>query len=468
MHSRAEAPLLSWPLPVHLIDRVLIPRSSVAGITWPALPAPQAAAMLALQYQLEQSQWWPPEMLREQQLRQLAKTLEHACETIPFYRERFLACGLDPQSAHWPDDFPKLPLLSRADVQAAAGALLSTRPPPEHGAVSEGQTSGSTGRPIRFFNTTMTQFFWRVFTLREHLWHQRDFMGKLAAIRKVPEAGARSGWGPSTDVVFDTGPSAALKIETDTGQQAAWLQEQDPDYLLSFPSNIEALARLCLAQGIRPGKLREVRAVGEVVTPELHRLCREAWGVRLVDVYSAQEVGYIALQCPETGHYHIQSEGVLVEILDAQGEPCKPGEVGRVVITTLHNMAMPLIRYEIGDFAEVGEACPCGRGLPVLKRIMGRVRNMLTLPSGAKRWPLMGIDRTHPAATSVKQYQFIQRSLDTIEVMLVTAWPLSQEEEALRTHLQFKLGFEFTINFTYCEDIPRSAGGKFEDFRSEL
>lgn len=428
--------------------------------------------MLALQYQLEQSQWWPPEVLREQQLRQLAKTLEHACDTIPFYRERFLACGLDPKSAHWPDDFSKLPLLSRADVQAAAGALLSTRPPPEHGAVSEGQTSGSTGRPIRFFSTKITQFFWRVFTLREHLWHQRDFMGKLAAIRHFKGevgAGTQSGWGPSTDVAFDTGPSVMLKIESDTGQQMAWLQEQNPDYLLSFPSNIEALARLCLERGVRFGKLREVRAVGEVVTPALHRLCSEAWGVRLVDVYSAQEVGYIALQCPVAEHYHIQSEGLLVEVLDAQGGHCKPGEIGRVVITTLHNMAMPLIRYEIGDFAEVGEACPCGRGLPVLKQVRGRVRNMLTLPSGAKRWPLMGINRAHPAAKSIKQYQFIQRSLDTIEARLVTAWSLSrEEEEALRALLQSKLGFEFKINFVYCEDIPRSAGGKFEEFRSEL
>ncbi len=195
---------------------MLIPRSSVAGIEWPALPAPPGAAMLALQYQLEQSQWWPPEILLEQQQRQLSQTLVHACATIPFYRERFLACGLDPQSALWPDDFPKLPLLTRAEVQGAAGALLSAKPPPEHGRVSEGQTSGSTGRPIRFFSTGVTQSFWHAFTLREHLWHARDFSGKLAAIRKVSKAGERSGWGPSTDVVFDTGPSVGLKIETDT------------------------------------------------------------------------------------------------------------------------------------------------------------------------------------------------------------------------------------------------------------
>jgi phenylacetate-coenzyme A ligase PaaK-like adenylate-forming protein len=61
-----------------------------------------------------------------------------------------------------------------------------------------------------------------------------------------------------------------------------------------------------------------------------------------------------------------------VEVLDEEGRPCAPGETGRVVATSLNNFAMPLIRYETGDTAEVGAPCPCGRGLPVLTRIMGR------------------------------------------------------------------------------------------------
>src|SRR6185295_14515719 len=99
------------------------------------------------------------------------------------------------------------------------------------------------------------------------------------------------------------------------------------------------------------------------------------WGVGVVDVYSSEECGQIALQCPEHEQYHVQSESVLVEVLDDEGRPCAPGTIGRVVLTTLQNFAMPLIRYDIGDFAEPGPACPCGRALPVLTRIVGRVRN---------------------------------------------------------------------------------------------
>ena len=76
-----------------------------------------------------------------------------------------------------------------------------------------------------------------------------------------------------------------------------------------------------------------------------------------------------------------------MEVLDNHGRPCKEGETGRVVLTDLHNFTMPLIRYEIGDYAEVGPPCACGRGLPVLARILGRSRNMLTLPAGDRIWP---------------------------------------------------------------------------------
>jgi phenylacetate-CoA ligase len=88
-------------------------------------------------------------------------------------------------------------------------------------------------------------------------------------------------------------------------------------------------------------------------------------------MYSANETGYLALQCPLSGHYHVQSETVLVEVLDEVGRACRPGETGAVVVTPLQNFAMPLLRYSLGDFAEVGSPCACGRHLPVLKEILG-------------------------------------------------------------------------------------------------
>ena len=127
-----------------------------------------------------------------------------------------------------------------------------------------------------------------------------------------------------------------------------------------------------------------MRTFGEILEPVCRATCQQVFGVKVVDMYSSQEVGYIALQCPEHEHYHVQAENLLVEVLAEDGRGCGPGEVGRVVVTTLHNFAMPLLRYDIGDYAEVGASCPCGRGLGVLTRILGRQRNLLVLPDGRR------------------------------------------------------------------------------------
>src|SRR5262249_14466253 len=140
--------------------------------------------------------------------------------------------------------------------------------------------------------------------------------------------------------------------------------------------------------------------------------------VEVVDSYSSEELGYIGLQCPGREHYHVQAENLLVEVLRGDGSPCVAGETGRMVVTTLHNFAMPFVRYANGDYAEVGPACPCGRGLPVLTRIAGRQRNMLMRPDGVQHWPSFPTE-VWGGIAPVRQLQVVQDALDHVEVRLV-------------------------------------------------
>ncbi|MBI5463093.1 MAG: phenylacetate--CoA ligase family protein [Gammaproteobacteria bacterium] len=454
------------------IDRH-IPRSIVSGIGWPAMPDANAAGMLALQQQLAQSQWWSPETLYAQQQAQLAQVLTHALDTIPAYAQRFRAAGLALRTPALLEAWQAVPLLARRELRSAGETFMSRKVPPAHGSLSKVQTSGSTGTPITAYGTKVTALFWRAFTLREHLWQRRDLGGRFAAIRPEgtlqPGRGQRAvGWGPATDAVYATGESFALSSRTDIPTQAAWLQEVRPDYLLSLPSNLIALARHCRERGIALPNLREVRSYGEVAGDELRQTCRAVWGVAVKDAYSAQEVGYMALQCPEHEHYHVMSEGVLLEVLDTAGHACAPGEIGRVVVTTLHNFAMPLIRYEIGDYAEVGAPCACGRGLPVIARVLGRHRNMLTFPDGRQAYPSFPAELWDDIAP-IRQLQLVQTALTQIMARLVVARPLTaQETDTFASRLQARLGYPFVIELRYQEDIPRSAGGKYEDFISEV
>jgi phenylacetate-CoA ligase len=231
------------------------------------------------------------------------------------------------------------------------------------------------------------------------------------------------------------------------------------------------LARYCLDRKIELEGLEQVMLIGEIAGAGVREACRRAWGASVADIYSAREIGYIALQCPEAGCLHVQSEGVLAEVLDEAGEPCAPGEVGRVVLTPLHNFAMPLIRYDIGDYAEVGAPCRCGRGLPVLRRVLGRQQNMIVLPSGERRWTLLSSGNIEGLLelAPIRQYQFAQVARDAIQARLAVVRPLSAaEESAIRSWLIARLGHPFAVAFAYVDAIPRTKGGKYLDFVSEL
>ncbi|MGP1678943.1 MAG: phenylacetate--CoA ligase family protein, partial [Burkholderiales bacterium] len=340
--------------------------------------------------------------------------------------------------------------------------------PQAHGGWYESETSGSTGSPITYYATGLTQLFWRACTLRDHVWHRRDLSGKLAAIRPNVQTGQSEGWGPATDVAFTTGPCVLLKLPADMDAQLDWLQAQAPQYLISTASNVCWLARRSLERGIELPSLIEARSYGAVIPDGGRAAVRRAWDVALVDLYTAEEVGYIALQCPQHEHYHVQSENLMVEILDEAGRPCAPGAIGRVVVTTLHNFAMPLLRYALGDYAEAGEPCPCGRGLPVIRRILGRERNILSLPDGRRHWPSFPSGKWAHAAP-VRQLQMVQKTTEDIVLRVVAARALTQaERQDLIAALQACLGYPFRMTIDEVQEIPRMASHKYEDFVSEI
>ena len=191
----------------------------------------------------------------------------------------------------------------------------------------------------------------------------------------------------------------------------------------------------------------------------------DVFGARVEDLYSSQELGVIAVQCPASDLYHVMAESVIVEVLDPAGQPCDAGDVGSVVVTALHNCATPIVRYDIGDYAEVAAPCPCGRGLPTLRRILGRERNLILMPDGTRHWPLFDAIRFRDIA-SIRQYQFIQHDRERIEVRVVAERDVSADQEReLRGVIQQKLGYPFTLEFTYFDgQLPRTPGGKFEQF----
>ena len=167
-------------------------------------------------------------------------------------------------------------------MQSAGRRLLSRALPKQHGKIGWTQTSGSTGQPVRVATTSLVNHFWRAVTLRDHQWSQRDFQGKLAVIRASPNPASppqpttSPSWGIATHGLYQTGPSVSLDISANVSDQVAWLKHENPDYLLTYPSNLLALTNYCLHHGITLPNLRDVRAVGEIVTSAMREGCKQA------------------------------------------------------------------------------------------------------------------------------------------------------------------------------------------------
>jgi phenylacetate-CoA ligase len=449
---------------------IAFPPAEDSLIHWPQLSRGEKGGFRLPMDALEKTEKLNAQEREAQQYAQLCHLAHFAQAHTPHFRARMEQAGLIPQDLGSQKALQLLPRLSRRDLQLNLSSIDSGVAAQPHAPFNTLSTSGSTGEPISLRRSAACQAFWMAYTLREHLWHRRNFSLPLAVIRGHV-GGAKPmqlpNWGAPVSMFFATGAGHALAINTDTAQQAAWLSQVRPGYVLLYPNTLAALLDEAEAGRLNLRQLQQLRTIGETLQPALRARAREVLGVEVADTYSSQEAGIIAYQCPEAGTYHVM-EGLIVELLDEDGNPVPNGEVGRVVLTDLHNFATPLIRYEIGDYAiRISTPCACGRGLDGLLAIKGRERNLVKLPDGRRHWPLVGFHR-YRAIADIAQYQVVQHSLEQVELRLVVGnnHPLSaHQEQQLQALLRESLGHDFDVHITYFTgQIPRGVNGKFDEF----
>lgn len=458
---------ITWPPISHCIDKQTFEYSGKR-----AVPDGRGATILSLLGQMDIIQWWPTNQIQQQQLLQIRQLVTHFKNSSPFYRTLLQKAGVKDIEHLSFSDFQQLPIITRKDFQHAGETLFSESPPAEHGPVISITTSGSTGTPVTIRCTPLTDaVHWAAF-IRNDIWHKRDFGKKFAYIQsyrdldfgRYPEGAFLERWNEA----LATGPLVILNVSTATmEEQLEWLQREQPAYLMSFPSNLAGLARLCINKGEKLPWLENISTIGEQLSPAQRQTMEEAWGVPVCETYGCTEATYIAFQHPDREQLMVQSECVYAEIVDEAGRPCDIGQVGRVVITTLHNFATPVIRYEVGDLAVWGEEDK-ERGLPVIAKVLGRSRDVICLPNGEKGFPLRwgeDIGRLAP----VRQWQLIQKSYTDMELRLAVERELSREEEqAIIKAYERVIGSEYCFSVRYVTEIPRAASGKFLEFRCDI
>jgi phenylacetate-CoA ligase len=283
--------------------------------------------------------------------------------------------------------------------------------PPGHGNTTTFRSSGSTGLPTETTQTYLTAIAGRAAQFRADQWHGINYDQSLLNLNSYdstsgvwPEGTVRGPWSPAwlaaKGVVHEfnlmTTPAQIVEVLTRDGSYG---------YLAGLPSRLEAVAYAAERLGARIA-LDAVLARGQAVSEAQRELFQDVFGARTVSRYSSQETSRIAHPCPECGHFHVNAEIILVEIVDGAGRQVPPGAAGSVVLTPFYNTAQPLIRYDIGDLAVRGGTCRCGRILPVIEAIVGRVYNLFRLQDGTRMVPAVAGERL--AKVGVGMWQLAQ------------------------------------------------------------
>jgi phenylacetate-CoA ligase len=249
-----------------------------------------------------------------------------------------------------------------------------------------------------------------------------------------------------------------MDIAAPPADQLASIASKAPAYINTLPSNILRLALTARAQASAAPRIPIIISVAEYLSDEVRALAQATFGSRLINVLSSAEGGVIAIECPESGLLHIQSEAVLAEIIKDTGEPCQAGEVGELVVTPLYNYATPLIRYRSGDFVEKGPPCRCGRSLPTIARVVGRREHMFTFPDGRRSLP--NIDRVRISQLLGHEYWIFVQVGPTASELRVAEDGYDASAKELTAMLSAATDGKFSVAIRRVPSLPLTSGGK--------
>ena len=419
---------------------------------------------------LMESQFWSADELLAYQRDQLSHLLRHAKANAPFYANRLDGVVQPNGDIDW-DRWRDIPIVTRRDMIERREAMQALKLPPGHGPVSVMRTSGSTGQPISVTVNAAGGIAQAGFRWRVHEWQQLDWARTLCSAlgdeqhaETWPEGEPLGFWGPPWTAEAKLGGAWKVSRAWLSGPLLAFMAEHRCAYLNTGPRTANVNAHEAVRLGIDI-KIDAVLAQGNVVHDSDRDIVKRVFGGRLIEHYSSKEAGQIAHPCPHD-RLHVNVEGCLLEVVDDDGEPVRPGETGRVIVTPFMQTAQPLIRYEQGDLATLGRPCSCGRQSPTLEAVLGRSMSIFRHPDGRT------ITKMMPEVTATllncSYFQLAQVAPNGYELRYVPRdWdePIDESEVArLFRQLYFD---DAELRFVRRQTVIPRQGGKLVEYVNE-
>lgn len=414
-----------------------------------------------LRQQMEDSQWWPAERIKELQLARLRQLLADVQLHVPYYRELFSDIGNCAESIRSMEDLARLPLLEKQQIRANTEALKSEKA----NDLSRFNTGGSSGEPLIFYIGKERVSHDVAAKWRATRWWNVDIGDREIVVWGSPiELGSQDKVRALRDRIFRTRLLPAFEMSDK--KLDGFLDEIRtirPTMLFGYPSALSHIAKHAQSKGRRMDDLgiRVAFVTSERLYDHQRQQIEATFGCPVANGYGGRDAGFIAHQCP-AGGMHITAEDIIVEIIDPEGSPLPAGEAGEIVVTHLATRDFPFIRYRTGDVGALDtKPCPCGRGLPLLREIQGRSTDFVVANDGTVMHglALIYILRDLP---QVGSFKIVQESLSLTKVFVVAAGEFPDEIiEKIQRGFQSRLGQNVTVAVELVKEIPAEKSGKF-------
>lgn len=414
----------------------------------------------------EKSQWYSDEQIRDYQEQKLRELVAYAYEHVPYYRKQMQDRDLKPVDIQSLDDLKKMPILTKQDIKKNFNELLSDEY--DMGSVKKGHTSGTTGTPLEVcYSDDLIHINYAMLD-RQYRWagiELKRFGDRIAVARGNVIVPLTQKELPFWRHNYFHNHLLLSSFHMSTENLPAYIEKLrrfKPRVLDGYPSTCYVLAKYLKNIG-QTLKLDAVLTSSETLFDFQREVIEESFECRIFDYFGAAERVIFATECDHHEGHHIAAEYGITEILGPEYQPLADGELGYLVATSLHNKAMPLIRYLTNDMTAIkAKKCSCGRGLPLMDDITTKAEDLLTLKDGRLISPSVLTHPFKPLHTIIES-QIIQEDLDNVCVKLVVGDDYDNKEEAsLIQGLQDRLGDNVNVRIEHVDQLERTRNGKFK------
>lgn len=419
----------------------------------------QKPGFTGLYQSLIKNQWRSREALLHDQNKQLRKIITFCYNHVPFYRHRFKEANLTPSDIQTMEDLEKIPPTTKDDL------ILDKKSALPYGASVRyyvRTTGGTTGNPLSYRISRDDRFLSGALLYRGWSGGGYDLGDRvltLAGSSLIEDIKSMTNK-RLTELTRNIRFASAFKMSSrNLLKYVSMMNSWKPSFLRGYPSALYEFAKFIENHDLLIPEVSAVFVTSEKLYPDIRETLQRVFKTRVFDGYGANDGGISAFEY-ECGNMHIDTERSILEVVDKNDNQVTSGE-GRVLATSLANYAMPVIRYDIGDQVIASdESCNCGRGLPLLKEVIGRTVSILVMPDGSRVHGWFFQHAFFQVGEQVKKYRVVQETKDLIEIEIV---PGSEFGEHTIKRIRDLVGHtcrNWILNFHIVESIPKTKSGK--------